>query len=654
MNAMFQQDGRSSVLTTAAGKDALVLQSLEGSEELSGDFEWKVECLSEDARVDLEALLGTHATVSVATTQGIRYFDGIVAEARHAGAIEAGLRYDLVLRPWLHVAGLRRNQRIFHNKTVIEIVEEVLADYSGLGKPHLEVSVNADYPTLEYTVQYGESDETFVRRMLERFGITTSWTHANGSHTLLLTDGIDAHPEIAGASRPFYGNEGRHITEEECFREWSSGKRITTGAVRLTEYNFKLPKSLQEVDRVGNAAHPHGQIESFDYPGDYLTQSQGKGVVARRLDAERGQAPRHVAKGEVADLSAGLRVTITGEEMEEVTGRKFLCLKATHKLRAQAYGTGKTAEAGERAYDGSYVLIPDDVPLRPERRTPRARIEGPQTAVVVGVGEIDCDEFGRILVRFHWDLAEKYSMRCRVSQNWAARGWGGMVVPRIGMEVIVEHLEGDPDKPIVTGCVYNAANMPPATLPDHKTRSVFKTKTHMGEGFNELTFEDKAGEEFIYMHAQKNLDVHVLNSAKRRVEFDDNVSVGNASNLDVMADRTETIEGALNVAVTGAIAEKTDADRGADVGGDYAIKTGGDLTIKAGGEIVLDASKVTLVSGGAAVVVQGGAVNVAPMLNVGSASPGAAATPAIPAVLKAAAGAGSAFVSHCPMQDSDG
>ncbi|MCX7561589.1 type VI secretion system tip protein TssI/VgrG [Sulfitobacter sp. F26204] len=650
MNTKFSQQGRQGRLSTVLGPDTLVLLRMDGSEELSGDFEWRVEGLSTSPGLDLEAMLGTHATVEIDHAQGSRAFDGIVCEARHVGAVENGWRYDLVLRPWLHVAGLRRNMRIFHNKTVIEIVQEVLAAYSGLGNPHLDVQVSGDYPVLEYTVQYSESDADFVRRQLERFGITWSWCHVSGSHTLLLADAEFALPAVPGRTRPYYGVDGFHQAGEEHFRLWSSARRMTTGAVRLTEYNFKSPNTAQEVDKTGETAHLHGDIESYDWPGDYLHQGEGRGVVSRRLDEERGQAPRHRAEGDVVSLGAGWRVTLTGDEVAGATGRSFVCLKAQHRFRALAYGSGKSGN-DETPYDGVYVLMPDDTPLRPERRTLRPRVQGPETAVVVGDGEIDCDEHGRILVRYHWDLEGADTMRVRVSQNWASKGWGGMVIPRIGMEVIVEHLRGDPDKPIVTGCVYNGANRPPVDLPAKKSQSVFKTSSHQGEGFNELTFEDQSGEEFIYLHAQKNLEMHVLNSAKRRVEFDDNVSVGNASNLDVAADRTETVEGKLDVKVTGPIAEKTEADRGADVAGSYAIRTGADLTIKAAGEIVLDASKITLVSGGAALVVQGGAVNVAPVLNVGSASPGAAAIPAIPAVLLAAAGAGSPFVSHCPMKD---
>ncbi|MCF6445746.1 type VI secretion system Vgr family protein [Nereida sp. MMG025] len=645
------QNERRGKLTTSLGGDTLSLLRMDGTETMSRAFEWRVEALSDQPQLDLNALLGTHATVEIQMAQGTRYFDGIVCEAVNGGIADGGVRYDLVLRPWMHLAGLRRNQRIFHNKTVVEIIEEVMGDYADLGSPHYEQALSGEYPKLEYTVQYGESDAAFMARLMERFGISWCYKHTSGNHSLVMVDLAASLPEVDGGSRPFWGVQGQKMHDEEHFWHWQGGARVSTNAVLLTEYNFKTPHATQEAQVLEDAGHARGDILSYDYPGDYLDQGEGMNVASRRQQMEAGQGPRHHAKGDIPVLGAGWCVSLTGDQVANATGKRYICLETTHRFRSQAYRTGDVG-GDERAYQAEYTLMPDDTPLRPERVTPVPRIQGPQTAYVVGDGEIDCDEFGRILVCYHWDLDKAYSMRCRVSQNWAARGWGGMVVPRIGMEVIVEHLEGDPDKPIVTGCVYNAVNMPPAELPANKSRSVFKTKSHQGEGFNELSFEDQSGEEFIYMHAQKNLDVHVKNSSKRRVEFDDNVSIGNNSNLDVAANRLESIDGKMDVTVKGDWAEKTDASRGADVSGDYSIKTGGDLTIKAGGEIVLDASKVTLVSGGAAVVVQGGAVNVAPVLHVGSASPGAAAIPAIPAILEAAAGAGSPFVSHCPMEDS--
>ena len=204
----FSQTDRQGRLETSLGKDTLVLLRMDGTEELSGDFEWRVEALSTQSDLDLEALLGTHATVEIDHAHGTRAFDGIVCEAEARGDSENGWRYDLVLRPWLHVASLRRNMRIFHNKTVIEIVQEVLSAYSDLGAPHLDVQVSDDYPPLEYTTQYGDTDADFVRRQLERHGITWSWKHEEGSHTLLLSDADLSLPMVAGDTRPYYGVDG--------------------------------------------------------------------------------------------------------------------------------------------------------------------------------------------------------------------------------------------------------------------------------------------------------------------------------------------------------------------------------------------------------------------------------------------------------------
>ncbi|EEW58181.1 Rhs element Vgr protein [Ruegeria sp. TrichCH4B] len=557
---VFTQDARLGRLTTVLGSDALVLLRMDGTEELSGDFEWRVEALSTQNTLDLSALLGTHATVEINHAQGVRAFDGIVCEAEQRGAFENGFRYDLTLRPWLHVASLRRNMRIFHNKTVIEIVQEVLSSYAAMGNPHLELRVMDDYPVLEYTVQYSESDADFIRRQLERFGITWSWRHEAGSHTLLLTDAAISLPEVPGSSRPYFGVSGYHRHEEEHFRHWSASERITTGAVRLTEYNFKIPTSAQEVDQLSDASHPSGDIESYDWPGDYLNQGEGRGVVSRRLDAERGQAPRHRAEGDVVSLGAGWRVTLAGDDVPKATGRTFVCLKATHRFRAQAYGSG-SAGADDAPYEGAYVLTPDDAPFRPERRTAGPRVQGPETAVVVGEGEIDCDEHGRILCRFHWDLDGAHTMRVRVSQNWASQGWGGMVIPRIGMEVIVEHLRGDPDKPIVTGCVYNGRNKPPYELPQHKTRSTFKTDTHQGSGFNELRFEDAKGVEEVFIRAQHDRTEKTLNNLTSRIDHTHVLSVGMNRFVEVAKDEAHHVGGNFSISVTGNGSETFSTDR---------------------------------------------------------------------------------------------
>ena len=649
MNSHLRQAERLGRLTTDLGEDVLALLRFDGSEYINDLFEYRIEALATQADIDFDSLIGTSATVQIEGSEGVRHFNGIVLQARWAGVGENGHRYDLVLRPWFWLASYRRNQRIFHNKSVIDILQDVFADYAGHGNADYEMQLSGEYPVQEYTVQYRESDLDFARRQMERHGISFHFSHSEDGHKLVLTDDVLAHKQIG--ARPYHGYDGHHQAEGEHFWDWAPERNLTTGAIRLTDYNFKAPTAAMEVERLGDAAYRQGQIESFDYPGDYLAQDVGKIVAGLRTFQERGADRRNRAAGDCVTLGAGLRVTLTGEPVPG-TGETFLCLSANHHFVSEAYGSGGGGSDGY-SFTGSYTLMPDTAPMVPPRRSPVPVVHGPQTAIVVGDGEIDCDEFGRILVRFHWDLDHAESMRCRVSQSWAGSGWGGMVIPRVGMEVVVEFLEGDPDKPLVTGCVYNGANMPPAALPGHKSRSVFKSKSHQGQGFNELTFEDQAGEEFIYMHAQKNLDVHVVNSRQLRVDYDDNISVGHNSNLAIAANLTETIDGRHDVQVKGNRSDKVDGDLGISVGGVIATRAGGDLTFKAEGEIVIDASKITLVAGGAALVLQGGSVNVAPVLNVGSASPGAVALPAIPAVLKAAAGEGSAFVSHCPLAAED-
>ncbi|SEW42171.1 type VI secretion system secreted protein VgrG [Cognatiyoonia koreensis] len=544
MNVLFTQDQRAGRLTTALGKDVLVLLRFEGNDFINKCFEYEVHALSTEQNLDFDKLIGTHASVAIESQDHEpRVFDGIVTQARWAGVGENGNKYKLILRPWFWLATRRRNQRIFHNKTVVQIIEELLADYSGLGKPHLDVSLVNSYPELEYTVQYRESDFNFACRLMEKFGISYHFRHVAGNHRLVLTDGVEDHPYVVGTTREYKAHDGNPQAGSEHFWEWHPERNMTTGAVRMIDYNFKTPLAAMEVERIGDAAFANGQLESFEYPGDYLDQAFGKTLAALRTNQERGRDHRHRAIGDCTSLGAGMRVVLTGDPLPGAVGQEYLCLSATHSYVSDAYGSGDTKSDGF-AYSGSYKMMPVTSPLAPPRKTERPVVQGPQTAVVVGEGEIDCDEFGRVLVRFHWDLAGAVSMRVRVSQNWAHGGWGGMVIPRIGMEVIVDFLDGDPDKPIIVGCVYNSKNMPAEGLPAAKTKSGFKTKTHEGEGFNELTLEDQAGQEKIFIHAQKDLERIILDNESTYVDQGDRtitVQTGDQTTNIVTGNMTDTI-----------------------------------------------------------------------------------------------------------------
>lgn len=529
MNVPLRQSERLGRLTTALGEDALVLLRFDGTDHLNDLFEYRVEALSTRDDLDFDALIGTHATVEIEAHDEMRPFDGIVTQARWAGVGENGHRYDLTLRPWLWLAGLRRNQRIFHNKDVVKIARELLSDYAHLGDPALDVRLGRSYPTLEYTVQYRESDLEFLRRMLERHGISFHFRHQPGSHSLVLTDDVGAHEDIG--PRNFKRYDGHHHAKGEHFWDWAAERNVTTGAIRLTDYNFKTPNAAMQAERSGGAIHPEGGIESFDYPGDYPDLGTGQLVSTLRAMQERGGDRRIRAAGDCVSLGAGMLTTLTGDHVPGL-GERYLCLSASHHFVSEAYGSGDAGGDGY-AFSGGYVLTPDSAPMAPPLRSRRAVVQGPQTAEVVGAGEIDCDEYGRILVRFHWDLENAYSMRCRVSQNWAGNGWGGMVIPRIGMEVVVEFLEGDPDKPLVTGCVYNGKNSVPYDLPANKTVSTFKSDTHQGTGYNEFRFEDEKGREEVFMHAQKDHNTIIEN--------DENHSIGHDRTKSVGHDQSESI-----------------------------------------------------------------------------------------------------------------
>ncbi|MEO1491806.1 MAG: type VI secretion system tip protein TssI/VgrG [Pseudomonadota bacterium] len=574
MNVHFQQSTRMGRLVTALGPDELALKAFSGDESVNTLFEYRVEALSTRDDIDFDALVGTHVTIEVDhPDHGVQPFDGIVTQARWAGIDDTGYRYDLVLRPWAWIAGRRRNQRIFHEMSVVDILTELLEAYADLGSPAVEMRLSKSYPTLEYTVQFSESDLDFACRMMEKFGISYYFRHETGSHTMVITDSVAGFDPVPGTRRPFYSAGDHRNVEIEHFWSWRPERNLTTGAMRLVDYNFKKPGAKMETFRVGDAKYAQGQIESFDWPGHYLDLGRGEEAeIGLRVEQERGQDVRHAAIGDCLTLRAGREVELSGDPIHGATGEAFVCLAATHSYVSNKYGTvsagqagpsapshatgpgaatGNIADAGGHGYSGRYTLSPKGAPLAPRRKTPLSRVHGPQTARVVGEGEIDCDEYGRILVRFHWDLHDQYSMRCRVSQNWASGTWGGMVIPRIGMEVLVEFLDGDPDKPLVTGCVYNGRNAVPYPLPEHKTKSVFRTDSHKSTGFNELSFEDATGAENIALHAQKDQTLKVLHNRMKRVDNDQIESVGSNKSIDVEKNHQEKIGGSMNLFVGG-------------------------------------------------------------------------------------------------------
>lgn len=503
------QDGRPGVFTTPLGKDVLALSRFNGSEGASELFDYRVEALSDQKNINFDKALGQNCTVSFKSPDGPdRHFNGVMVEAQWIGAEEELSVYRVVLRPWLWLLSRTSDCRIWHKKTVIDIVSEVFRDR---GFTDFKVATTKSYQQIEYCVQYRETDFNFVSRLMEKYGVYYFFKHSQSGHTLVLADSKSSHEVIPGrATTPFYGGE-QSRRDIENFAQWTSERRFRSGKYELKDYDFKTPSKDLTSDQLAVSKYSKGRMEIFDYPGLYVDKSEGDALAKVRLEADQAHDKRRHADGNAISLFPG-GLTKLERHSDESENIEYLVLRASHSYSLGSYRSGAS---GEGDYTGAYELLDSSIPFHAPLVTPKALIHGPQTARVVGKDgeEIDVDEYGRILVMFHWDRKAMKSCRVRVAQVWAGPQWGGQLIPRIGMEAVVEFLEGDPDRPLVVGAVYNGDNKFPYALPDNKTQSGVKSDSSLGHGgFNEFMFEDKKDSEFIRMHAQKDHKVTILNS----------------------------------------------------------------------------------------------------------------------------------------------
>jgi type VI secretion system secreted protein VgrG len=525
------QDKRIAQLNTPLGKDKLTLVSFACSEGVSEKFQITIEAASEEKGLNFDTAIGQNCTITVDMFEsGKRYFDGLLTEAHWLGGREKGThRYRLVLRPWLWLLSHRRNSFIHHEKTVPEIIEKVFGDH---GFAVFSNNLSRGYPTLEYCVQYRESDMDFVCRLMEEYGISYYFRHSDGEHKLIMTDEMSTFEAIAGGSRWYLPTARERHSDKDYFFSWSPARRFTSGKIKLDDYDFK--KSDQDLALTESVDPPFdpGMLEVFDYPGRYVESGDGQKIAQAWRDMERSNDHHFNAEGECVTCFPGALVTLEDKSESGFDG-EYLALRCVHRYANQAYRSG--AATSDIPYEGKYEFVKSDKTYAPPRLTPKAVVQGPQTAKVVGEGEIDVDEYGRILVRFHWDQEEDQSRRCRVAQVWAGKQWGGIYTPRVGMEALVQFLEGDPDQPLVVGCVYNDKHMPPYDLPTDKSISGVKSNsTPGGDGFNEFIFDDKAGEELVRLHAQKDLESVVENDESRNVKMDRKTEVGQNDTLNVI------------------------------------------------------------------------------------------------------------------------
>ena len=543
-------DGRNITVSTALG-DSLLFAQMEGFDEISQCFLYEVGLISKDINIKAEDILGTPVTITVRTDSAKRYFHGIVAEFSFHEYREDYAHYRAQLRPWLWFLTNRTDNRIFQKKSVVEIIEEVWKPYAHV---KVEKRLKKSYPPRDYCVQYRESDLNFVQRLMEHEGIFYHFDHADGEHTLVLSDANASVKDAEGFETvKFRGEAGNVIGQDDVITELLPRASVRSGAYVHTDYDFKKPATDLMTKSEAPKSHEAAKGELYHYPGDYIEVGAGEPMAAIRLEEAQAPHVRVDAAGNVRGLWSGVSFTL--EEFErEADNMKYLVLRSDYEMWDDQYRAGMQRQ-GE-GFGVRLKLQPQSLAFRPERRTPRPLMSGPQTAVVVGPSgeEIFTDEYSRVKVQFHWDRLggkdENSSCFVRVSSVWAGSGWGFIQIPRIGQEVIVDFLEGDPDMPIITGRVYNAAQMPPYGLPANATQSGWKSNSSPGGGgWNEMRFEDKKGSEEVYFQAEKDHNELVKNNETRTIGNDFAEDVGHDAKQDIGHDRTETVGNDKSVTV---------------------------------------------------------------------------------------------------------
>ncbi len=629
-------------IETQLGPDVVLLKGLQMTEELGRPFSCELDLRSEESEIAFSDIIGTNATIRIERTDGkTRYVNGIISRFVQEGVPSQGRanRYRATLVPWLWLLTRTSDCRIFQDMTVPEIVQLVFKDLGFSGEAYIRLSLTATYQKKEFVVQYRETAFNFVSRLLEEEGIYYFFEHDNGKHVLVLADSPSAHVVTEGYEEVPFVQQERASAGRERVWEWVLEKQLQPSAFVQRDFDFKVPgKSLHSsAEHAWDATKPAivgeapALFELFDYPGWYTELAEGDRVSKARVEEQHAQHELARARGDVRGLTVGARFKLV-EFPRADQEREYVVVSAYYHAETDEFGSGQGS--GEQLYQCGFTVMPATVPYRTPRTTAKPLISGPQTAVVVGADgeEIDTDEFGRVRVHFHWDRwsgvdeHEKCSCWIRVSQVWAGKKWGTMFIPRVGQEVIVEFLEGDPDRPIVTGRVYNGECQVPYALPDNKTVTSFKSNSSKGgEGFNEIRFEDKKDSEMFFLHAQKDMDVRVKHDRKRFIGNDDHLIIANDqhehikhdSSLIVDNDYKSLIKNDYNLKVEGKHAEHIVKSMSQTVEDDViqvykknaSTTVTKDLYLKADNIIIEAATNITLKVGGSWIAIDAGSIS---------------------------------------------
>ncbi len=570
----WNQDQHSIAITTPLGKDELILASLRGREAISQPFSYDLEMFSGDKNIDLTKLVGKSVSVEVRLDGGkLRYINGVVARF---GLVRSDPKEDLAfyeaeIRPWFWLLNYRGSFKVYQKKTAKQIIQAVL-DASGLAS-NAKVNLSGTYAEREYCVQYGETDFAFLSRLMEEEGIYYWFDHQKTKHVMVIADDSGAHVNTPLVHKLRYRSSTIPTVEDDTVTDCRFEHSVVPRSFGLDDFNFETPStdlaSKSSSSRSSKTSYDLSETGLVTYPGRYLKSNVGTQFAKIRLEAEELPERLLTARGTCRSLIPGYKIEISDHARTDVNGAWVV--------------QDIAIRANTETFDTTFTAFPATVQFRPPMVTRKAVIHSTQTAIVTGPDgeEIYTDKYGRVQVKFHWAKeADDPSCWIRCAHGWAGKGWGTLFIPRVGQEVVVSFLDGDPDRPLITGAVYNGENTPPY-LPGEKTKSTIKTRSSAkgsASTFNEIRFEDKKDSEELFIQAEKDMNVEIKNDQTTNIKNDRTTTIDNDDTLTVKNDRTETIENDRKRSVTGKETISVDGDTTSTYGGKQTVTVTKDAT----------------------------------------------------------------------------
>lgn len=595
MSSGYAQTNTFLKVTTPLGADVLVLDAMEGSEGISEMFKLTLHMRAMSSDLDATKVIGNAITVKLEIPDGPqRYFNGIATRFIQSGGEDGMAHYSAEVVPKLWLLTLSRNRAIWQTKTVPDIIKAVLGEF-GIT---YEAKLTGTYTALDYCVQHDETSFEFISRLMETAGIFYFFTFKDGAHTMVLADATTAHVACTDASTVrFYPETGvEHMIDTIASFELEN--RLVTLKHSQGDYDPLKPSTALDASASGKL----GKGEWLDWPGQHITVAAGNALAKLRVEASQLQAQELRGNGYVYPFTAGTKFTLT-DHFRSSLNTSYVLRRVHHSARNDLYRN-------------RFEAFLASVPFRPPRLTPRPRVAGSQTAIVVGPAneEIWTDKEGRVKVQFFWDRLgakdDKSSCWVRVAQSAAGKGFGTLFMPRVGQEVVISYIDADPDRPLVTGSVYNGENATPVTLPANQTQSVIKTRSSpKGTAGNEIRLEDKKDAEELYLHAQKDMKVEIENALTTTVTkgAETHTLTEGDRTIDVKKGKeTHTVKGTRALTVTGDETHDNEGKFTHTVKGNYTLKVTGDLLLDITGGITIQSGKTVLIDAATSLTAKAG------------------------------------------------